>query len=304
MLIVLNRLYLYVYYKILTLIILIVFTANCLAQSPKVKEDLIKIDTNPNEVIKDYNFSGAKININMTYIKKQTNDITELKYNLKDWEFTQFLTLEDYLDFNNPILIVNILGPDNHYQVWKKEKSFGMWLRNKTIKIKGVPGYNVIASNNDKLLNKYINNYSNYLLNSSHNNFSNKISHLNSDLIPGINSIVNYNVNSGLLSKLHIKVENYKNIIEDKELNNLTLTNFNIDLPRHVPYGFYIIKAYFIHDKANIYLGIGSFWVTESKFNLTVFNLANTYPVLYNLISILLALTAGWLANFLFKNKK
>jgi len=185
-------------------------------------------------------------------------------------------------------VVIVIRGPKKHYLLNKKGKILGVWHNQKRIKFKDAYSYYAFFS--IKKISK-----------------SNNLIH---NLEIGKNNI-NFNMQGKIKNNERddFKVE-FTKILEEKELyltnsdniNFLDETLFKVMLkfPKNISNGVYTVEIYLIDNNSLSAFQAIPIYVNQVGFSAKIHNMAYNNSFLYGIITILLAVSAGWFANFAF----
>lgn len=80
-----------------------------------------------------------------------------------------------------------------------------------------------------------------------------------------------------------------------------TLFRAEVDIPANVPVGNYTADVYLIRDGSVIHAQATPLYINKIGFERFVFNLAHRQPLVYGVVSVVLALVAGWVAAAVFR---
>mgnify|MGYP001031194444 CR=1 FL=1 len=179
-------------------------------------------------------------------------------------------------DFDSVILLVT--GPKASAVIWKKEKKFGLWLNRKSYSI---PYYNTIVhAYSSAPLDNITSPYNLSLLN---------LDNLNQD-------------RQDELYKAFLKEQYEKNFFHE-EVSSFTfegdLLGKQITLPANIPTGQYRVYLYLFQDKNLVSAAQSGFYIKNNSFLYRINRLANSYPLLYSILAIMIALGLGAKAAYL-----
>ena len=195
-------------------------------------------------------------------------------------------------------ILIEVVGPKEDIILRKKESHFGFWLNSKKVKFRDVPGFYYLSSTKD--LNKE------FLI-------ENNIGLLLTDQLPEVNwSLIT--LDWGDIKSEAEREEFYSALLRNKSNDNLfkktseeikildgNLFKTNIPIPNTVPVGSYKVNVYLIlkNEIKNKYSY--NFIVKRVGIENMIFNFANNSPLLYGLVSLLIALIIGWVSADLFR---
>ncbi|MDA0901875.1 MAG: TIGR02186 family protein [Proteobacteria bacterium] len=189
-------------------------------------------------------------------------------------------------DDSGDIAIV-IRGPKKNYLINKKGKILGIWHNEERVKFKSSYSYYAFFSTNKKINEKLLNNLEIGKENIDFN-ISGKIKHDQRD---------------------EFKVE-FTKILEEKELYltnsdrieflDESLFKVMLKFPKNISSGVYTVEIYLIDDGTLLDFQAIPIYVNQVGFSARMNNMAYQNSVLYAVLAILIAVVAGWFANFAF----
>ena len=232
--------------------------------SPSLVTDLSK------KVISiNVNFSGSKFHI-FGAIKKNNPQISSI----------------DQPPFD---IIIEVIGPPITMNLFQKEKKFGFWINRKIDNLKNIPSFNSISGTKplDKLLPNNIETANDIGLVKQINTKNQKIENELIDQILFIGKDKNqYNENNTPITLL----EN-------------TLFSNEIDFPTNLHEGNYKVKIHLIRFQKVLATKQDIIYVKKIGLQNWIDYLAFEKPQLYGIMSILIAITFGFLASLVFRKK-
>lgn len=179
-------------------------------------------------------------------------------------------------NFDSVILLVT--GPKASAVIWKKEKKFGLWLNRKSYTI---PYYNTIVhAYSSAPLDEITSPYNLSLLN---------LDNLNQDRQDEL-----YNA---------FLEEQYEKNFFHEEVSTFIfegdLLGKQITLPANIPTGQYRVYLYLFQDKNLVSAAQSEFYIKNNGLLYRINRLASSYPLLYSILAIVIALGLGAKAAYL-----
>lgn len=185
-------------------------------------------------------------------------------------------------------VVIVVRGPKKSYIVNKKSHIFGIWHNQKRVKFNDVYSYYSFFSTNPEMNNQ--------------------------DLLKRL-QIGKENILLAAAKKENKLEENdFKiQLVEKLSENNLYLTNSDkidfldetlfkvmIKFPKNISQGDYLVEIYLIDDGSLVAYQSIPIYVNQIGFSAEVNKMAHERPFIYALVTILLAVIAGYVANFIF----
>ena len=188
-------------------------------------------------------------------------------------------------------LIIAIRGPQKDFLVTKKDKLFGIWHNSKRLRFKDASSYYAIFSTFDDNI------ISNDLL---------KKFNLGTDNLL-FETIKNKSINNE--EKINFTYELVKNLKSENlyskgtgRINFLDETLFKIDLefPKNISQGAYSVDLYFINEGTLESFQTIPIYVNQIGLSAKISRAAYESSFFYGILSVILALLIGWIANYVF----
>ncbi len=188
-------------------------------------------------------------------------------------------------------IMVVVRGPEKHYVVRKKERIAGVWINSKQKEFDNIYSFYTIASSKpvEKIDNEY----------------------LLTSLGIGIDSLnwkpdkINRFEASDEFSKAMLetkqKLRLYPKNVEKVSFWGETLFRTNIVFPDNIPEGKYTAEVYLINDGKLSSIQATPIYVKKVGFEAFMYHLAHNNEIVYGLLSVGMALLAGWLASMIFQ---
>lgn len=241
-------------HKYLLLVLLSIFSYTQPAQA-----GFIIADTSARNLIKGVNFTGCDISIS----------------GIAD---------------NNRNLIIVISGPKQSYNIWRKQRTAGVWSNHTPHKFINLPSYLFVATSPDlkgKLSAKLLSS----LQLSNSTSFTPPIQDNNSEFY---HALINIKQKTGL----------YQNSSFFIEQLGEQLFRLKAYLPSNTTVGEYNIHIYktdgnLVYDTLNL-----KFNITNIGFDQAIIQFSNDSPTKYGILSVFVSITIGLLVGFLFRKDK
>jgi uncharacterized protein (TIGR02186 family) len=186
-------------------------------------------------------------------------------------------------------IIVTIRGPRKNYLLNKKDKFLGVWYNKERLKFKDAYSYYAFFSTNNK---------------------QRLDSRIISQLEIGKNNIeFNVSGDESLLLKDKFKIEFidklekkllYLDNPEPIEFLDETLFKVMLQFPKNISRGVYIVEIYLLDENNLVAFQSIPIYVNQVGLSAGINQFAYNNAVLYGICAVLLAVLAGWLANFIF----
>ncbi len=188
-------------------------------------------------------------------------------------------------------LIIAIRGPEKDFLVTKKDKLFGIWHNSKRVKFKDTASYYAIFSTfgdnavSPELLKK---------LGLGSANLKYAI-----DRAAKINDKEKIKFTSELINNLK-KEDLYSKGTGKIDFLDETLFKVNLSFPKNISQGTYNVDLYFINEGNLESFQTIPIYVNQVGLSAKISKEAYNNSFIYGVVSILLALLIGWIANYVF----
>lgn len=190
-------------------------------------------------------------------------------------------------------IVVVVRGPSHEYVVRKKKNIGGIWINRNQITFKDVPGYYAIASSRplEKIKNDYLLDNldigTNYLEPSYKPTRNTKL----------INEFHQALIDTKEQEKLYPKTLSHGTVsfIGDSLFRTI------ITFPDNIPRGTYTAEVYLFSGGQLSGMQSTSIEVKKTGLDAFIYDAAYHHSAIYGIIAIIIALFAGWLANFAFR---
>lgn len=187
-------------------------------------------------------------------------------------------------------IVVVIRGPKLSYILRKKEKIAGIWVNQKHALFENVNGYyNAAASRpvqeikNDSLVKAL------------------GIGMQNLDLPEKVDKNIDIDEFRQAFLQKQVKADLYFPVIGEVQFIGDTLFRTIIQFPENIPPGVYNAEVYLFSNGQLSGLQTTPLIVKKKGFDSLVYNFSHGYPLIYGIVAVILALTAGWIAGVLFR---
>lgn len=187
-------------------------------------------------------------------------------------------------------IVVAVRGPKKNFLVTKKQKLLGIWYNGERIKFKDSFSYYSLFStfNDDKVTNQLLSQLElgtgNLKFIPSNNNFSED--QKNEFQLQLINKLEKDNLYTSGANKIEFLDE--------------TLFKVILHFPKNIARGVYTVEIYLISENDLISFQSIPIYVNQIGVSATISDQSYQQPLLYGLLSVIMALVIGWLANYLF----
>ncbi len=188
-------------------------------------------------------------------------------------------------------IVITVRGPKKNFLVTKKEKLLGVWYNGKRVKFKDSFSYYSIFSTFDdnKTTNSLLSQLELGTGNIKFETFKNKEE-----------KEVNENeFTLQLIEKLE-KENLYSVGVNKIDFLDETLFKVILDFPKNISRGVYIVEIYLINEDNLTSFQSIPIYVNQIGLSAQISDYAYQQPLLYGLLSVIIALLIGWLANYFF----
>jgi uncharacterized protein (TIGR02186 family) len=185
-------------------------------------------------------------------------------------------------------IIVTIRGPKKNYLVNKKDKFLGVWYNKDRLKFKDAYSYYAFfSSNSDKEVDKNL--LSQLEIGKEQIQFN----------ISGDKEISESEFKVEFIDKLE-KKNLYVSHPDSIEFLNETLFKVMLKFPKNISHGVYVVDIYLVDGENLIAFQSIPISVNQVGISSQINQFAYNNAVLYGIFAILIAVVAGFLANFIF----
>lgn len=188
-------------------------------------------------------------------------------------------------------VIVAVIGPTAPVKVRKKKRSLGIWHNGPAVEIDSAPSFFAIATSGD--FREIVSHTDDLLFNISLNHFIELVDAPDwiDDRREYLQAVKRIRSEEGLYSVRPNTVE----IVEN------TMFQTRVQLPANLTEGDYTARVFLVRDKEVQDVFTDTIEVRRAGIGRLIYSSAQEYPALYGLISIIVALVAGWLASAFFR---
>jgi uncharacterized protein (TIGR02186 family) len=188
-------------------------------------------------------------------------------------------------------VIVTVEGPSTPVTVRRKDRVAGIWINNAEVKVDSAPSFYAVATTGPL----------NYILSDTEN-----LRHgITIERVIRAVGITAEAEKSGEFLQALLRVrtdEDRFRVLEGKvELTEDTLFRADIVLPANLTEGEYKVRLFLLRDKRVIATQERVIGVRKEGLERFIFNLAQEQPLIYGLVSLLMAALAGWGASAAFR---
>jgi len=186
-------------------------------------------------------------------------------------------------------IIVTIRGPRKDFLLNKKDKFLGIWYNKDRLKFKDAYSYYAFfSSKNDRMVNEKL--LSQLEIGEDRLQFK---------IRGNDNNAPDSEFKIEFLNKLEQK-NLYLTHMESIEFLDETLFKVMLKFPKNIPRGTYVVDIYLVDENNLVAFQSIPIYVNQVGFGSDINQFAYNYPILYGLAAILMAVVAGFVANFIF----
>lgn len=188
-------------------------------------------------------------------------------------------------------VIVTVQGPSQPISVRKKDRRFGIWINTASVEVDRAPSFYAVSStgNLDAILDNT-------------EDLRHKISI--SRAIRSVGAPANVGNSQDFteaLIRIRMNADLYSRSDNSVELSENTLFSTTIDLPANLVEGPYLTQIYLVRGGRVIDIYATSISVNKVGLERWIYDLAHNQPLIYGLLSLFIAISAGWLASAFFR---
>jgi uncharacterized protein (TIGR02186 family) len=188
-------------------------------------------------------------------------------------------------------VIITVKGPLRPVTVRRKERRLGLWINTESVRVREAPSFYAIASTRplDDLLTE-----------------TERLRHqIGMDQavrrVGGHPTLTDTSSFTDAVVRLRLEDGLYAQLDGGVKLAEDTLFQTRIEMPANLVEGIYAAEFFLVRDRAVISSGTTTVSVQKAGIERWLFNLSRNEPLLYGLLSVALALFAGWLAAAVFR---
>ncbi|MBB5515141.1 uncharacterized protein (TIGR02186 family) [Rubricella aquisinus] len=188
-------------------------------------------------------------------------------------------------------VIVKVIGPSAPVMVRRKDRRFGIWVNNDAVEVDRAPHFVALASTGELDDIVSFTDRMRYEIGYDH-------------VVRLIDAPADVeNVQSFREAVIRIREDEglYKQLPDAVKLTSDTLFSTRIALPANLVEGDYLARVYLMRDKNVLDAFETTIAVRKAGLERWIYNLAHEQPLIYGILSILVALGAGWGAAAVFR---
>ncbi len=189
-------------------------------------------------------------------------------------------------------IITSVTGPTKGYNIWKKEKKYGIWLNAKRLYIPATFSFYQIYATNS--LEK-ITDYDTLKILGFNLDYSDYFSHETYEK----DEMLKFN---HAFKEYQQSVGQYLDSINPIEVIGGSIFRIKIKLNKTVPVGDYIIKIAEFEDGKLTQTESLRFEVKQSEFFASIDSMSSNSPIIYSIIAIFIAIIVGGIVGVTFKH--
>lgn len=194
-------------------------------------------------------------------------------------------------DVSQMEVIVTVTGPATPVDVYRKERRFGIWVNADRVRLPRAPSFYAVASSGpiEDIL-------------SATENLRHRITVDRVVRTVGAREAVE-DVTSftDALVRIRSRDDLYQQAVNGVAVDEQTLFRTTIDLPANLVEGDYATRIFLLRDKAVVDVHETSINVRKVGLERFLFTLSRDQPLVYGLMSLVIAIAAGWLASAAFR---
>jgi len=198
----------------------------------------------------------------------------------------------EHPDFVAPFdVVVVIEGPRHPAVIWRKERRAGIWVNVDSVTLASVPSFYAVATTQP--LHEIV---------SPETDAIHRIS-ARQAIRPeqSISDVTDQTVFSEALLRINERAEQYLSLDRFVHLEREILFRSRVQLPANLTEGAYTTRMYLMRDGDVVSEFRTAIFVRKDGIERWLHQLAYDQPLLYGLLALLIALTAGWGASALFR---
>lgn len=187
-------------------------------------------------------------------------------------------------------VVIAVAGPSHPVTVRKKARKLGIWVNQDSVEIDEAPVFYAVAST--KPLKEVLSETEDARHKVSINNMIRSVGNAATPHAEDFTeAVVRIRHNNSLYSETGGVVE----------LTDETLFNTQINLPSNLVEGDYVARFFLTRDKQVVDVFETTIAVRKVGLERWIYNLAHQLPLVYGLLSLAIAIAAGWLASAVFR---
>lgn len=188
-----------------------------------------------------------------------------------------------------PGVIITVTGPAEPVTVWRKARQFGIWINTERVEVDAAPSFYTVATNRpwEDLI-------------TDTEDLRHRVSI--DRAIRSVGNVVQDSPNFvAALIRLREQAALYQNAVSTVTLSQATLFSTSIALPANLTEGSYSVRVLLTRDRAVVAEGVATIDVRKIGLERFLYRMAHDRPLVYGLLSIVIAVSAGWAAAALFR---
>jgi uncharacterized protein (TIGR02186 family) len=188
-------------------------------------------------------------------------------------------------------VIITVKGPPRSVKVRRKDRRFGIWVNNATLVVRAVPSFYAVAST--RPVSDLLGDTERLRYGIGMDQAVRRVGGNDSidDVTPFTDAVIRIREHDGSYAILDAGVT----IAEE------TLFQTRIEMPANLVEGDYAAEFFLVRDRQVISSAATIIRVEKTGIERWLYNLSRQQPLVYGLMSVGLALLAGWLANAAFR---
>lgn len=188
-------------------------------------------------------------------------------------------------------VVITLTGPPTSVTVFRKERRFGIWLNAESVRVRQAPSYYAVATTRplDEILSA-----------------TERLRHqIGLDQTVRRVSAHQTLTDTGDFTEAMVRLRLAQGLFEEMQdgvlLSEQTLFQARFNLPVNLIEGVYAAKFFLVRNRQVISSGETLITVEKAGLERWIYNLAQHRPLAYGVLSVLLALAAGWAAASAFR---
>lgn len=188
-------------------------------------------------------------------------------------------------------IIITVKGPPRTIKVRRKDRVFGIWVNNATLTVRSAPSFYAIAST--RPVSELLGDTERLRYGIGMDQAVRRVGGNDSiaDTTPFTDALIRIRERKGIYAELDDGVT----VAEE------TLFQTRIDMPANLVEGDYAAEFFLVRDHQVLSSATTIIRVEKTGIERWLYNLSRNQPLVYGLLSVALALLAGWLANAAFR---
>jgi uncharacterized protein (TIGR02186 family) len=188
-------------------------------------------------------------------------------------------------------IVITIKGPPNALTVRRKERRFGIWINTESVDVRDAPSFYAIATTGP---------LRDLLTETERLRFQIGMDHAVRK-VSGHPTLDDTSSFTEAVVRLREKQELYEVLDGDVSLAEETLFQTSIAMPANIVEGIYKAEFFLVRDREVISSTTTDITVQKAGIERWIYNLSRQQPLIYGIMSVLVALLAGWLAAAAFR---